>query len=173
MRRVGLGHRVGRRVGQQHLVEKQVDLGVHGVARQHGGVRMAGHAEAIGGRLAVGGRGKPRIVRVRSVVNALRILRERVDHATTRATLEGSAHGGTDGGTDGGAHGGAHGGFKERVVGGFVGSFIWVFIWIARSVGGVVCVERAARFQWKGIVCCRLRQFPQIGRPNHSSTGGR
>lgn len=142
---------------------------------------MAGHAEAIGRRLAVGGRGQPRIVRVRSVVNALRILRERVEHATTRATLEGSAHGGahggTDGGTDGGAqggaHGGAHGGFKERVVGGFVGSFIWVFIWIARSVGGVVCVERAARFQWKGIVCCRLRQFPQIGRPNHSSTGGR
>lgn len=133
MRRVGLGHRVGRRVGQQHLVEKQVDLGVHGVARQHGGARMAGHAEAIGRRLAVGGRGQPRIVRVRSVVNALRILRERVEHATTRATLEGSAHGGTDGG--------AHGGFKERVVGGFVGSFIWVFIWIARSMGGVVCVE--------------------------------
>lgn len=160
-RRIGLGERVGGRVGEQHLVEKQVDLGVHGVARQHGGARMAGHAEAIGRRLAVGGRGKTRIVRVGGVVDALRILRERVEHATTRAILEGPAHGPDDGRV------------KERVVGGFVGSFIWVFIWIAGSMGVVVCVERAARFQWKRIVCCRLRQFPQIGRPNHSSTGGR
>ena len=141
MRGRGLGNRVGRRVGEQHLVEKQVDLGVHGVARQRGRARMAGHAEAIGRGLAVGGRRKTRIVRVRSVVNALRILRERMEHATTRATLERPAHRPADGRVDGGAHGSGHGGLKEGLVGGFVGSFIWVFIWIARSMGAVVCVE--------------------------------
>lgn len=125
MRRTGLGERLGGRVRKEHLVEKEVDLRVHGVGGKHGRAGMAGHAEALGGRLDVGGRRETRIVRVRNVVNALGILRERMEHSTTRAVPEGCTEGG----------------FKERVVGGFKWRVIWSFIWRARNMGMVVCVE--------------------------------
>ena len=125
VRRTGLGERLGGRVRKEHLVEKEVDLRVHGVGWKHGRAGMAGHAEALGGRLDVGGRRETRIVRVRNVVNALGILRERMEHSTTRAVLEGCTEGG----------------FKERVVGGFKWRVIWSFIWSARNMGMVVCVE--------------------------------
>ena len=126
MGRAGLGERLGGRVGEQHLVDEAIDLGVHGVGGKHRGTRMARHAEAIAGGRTVMRRGHARQIRKRRVINALRILLQGIEHATTRSSPVGRLEGWLIGG------------FEGSFVGGVKNGVIWVLIWSGRNTGMTV-----------------------------------